>query len=239
MKRAILLAFLIGGNVLAGSAELADFVQRHLQADVRIHAADIRVTQKGQKVFLSGTVSSLLEKDLVEEVLKRTVGNDYVLKGLRMDPPAVSDKAIQEAVLSSVPAHCQFQIDNFRVQVQNGHVRLYGETDALHHREVPEFAVRSLRGVRSVANNIHVASTEKSDRLIQETVLSLLFSYFKENGLQGIRVTVRKGKVVLDGEVQNRDQENTIVGAAKNAPGVVAVTNRLKIARKVRVWDPD
>lgn len=209
-------------------------VKQQLQLDSRIQAAHIQVGIKGNKVILAGVVASLAEKQLVEEIAKRIMGEDYSIAGLNVVPPPVPDLEIQRAIAASIPAHCQIQIHDFTAEVKEGKVVLKGRTDALHHRVLAEHAVSNIRGVKSVANQILVVGNRTSDALIRENILSVLDSYFKENGIGGVRVSVSDGKVTLNGTVENYDQERYIKESAEKVAGVVSVKEGIFIRRPSR-----
>ncbi|MDO8527233.1 MAG: BON domain-containing protein [Deltaproteobacteria bacterium] len=203
-------------------------VKRHLELDTRLHASDIQVSQKKGEIILTGTVESLQEKQLAEEVTQRIVGYNYSIAGLKVKPPFVPDTKIQNEIDIAVPAHCQVEIHDLQITVHNGNVILKGRTNALHHKMVAEYVATNIRGVKSVTNNIIVSGPKESDTLIRENILSLLSPYFKENNLDSVGAVVKNGNVTLSGRVDNFDQIRYIKEVSQNVPGVVAVRSELK-----------
>ncbi len=210
-------------------------IGQHLQLDSRIHATNVQINRKGDTIILSGSVMSLAEKHLVEEVVERTWGKNYSAKELKVVPPSVPDYEIQRNIATSIPAHCQVEIHDLGIEVRDGNVTLNGRTNALHHQIMAAHVAANTKGVKSVTNNIRVVGKRQSDQLLLENIHALLDSYTKENEVQ-LNLAVDAGKVTLRGEVTNYDQARYIRQIAENVPGVVSVED--KMMRRTR-WDRD
>jgi osmotically-inducible protein OsmY len=133
-------------------------VLRELKWDPKISSAsDIAVAVKDGVVTLSGFVPSFWEKDAAEKAVKRVYGvkgvaNDIAVKPLwqRTDPEIARD-AVHE-----LERHISIPGDKIKVTVKNGWVTLEGTVDWEFQKILAKSAVKKLKGVTGVTNNIEV-----------------------------------------------------------------------------------
>jgi osmotically-inducible protein OsmY len=103
-----------------------------------------------------------------------------------------------------------------------GFVNTYGEKLAA------EQAVKRVRGVRAVANDIHVRLlNERSDPDIAKDVVQALQSHTEVP--RSVTVTVRDGLVTLDGTVEWNYQRTAAESAVRHLKGVKGVSNAIYI----------
>src|SRR5258705_9226188 len=132
-------------------------VALELKYDPKITSPDIAVAVKDGVVTLSGFASSYWEKDAAEKAAKRVYGvrgvaNDIEVKALlsRTDPEIARD-AVQE-----LQNHISIPADRIKVTVRSGWVTLEGSVEWQFQKAMAESAVKKLRGVLGVTNNIEV-----------------------------------------------------------------------------------
>src|SRR6476620_12356279 len=133
-------------------------VVRELHWDPRITSAtDIAVAAKDGVVTLSGFVPTYWDKDAAEKAAKRVYGvkgvaNDIAVKPLwqRIDPEIARD-AVHE-----LESHISIPADRIKVTVKDGWVTLEGTVDWQYQKTLAESAVKKLKGVIGVTNNITV-----------------------------------------------------------------------------------
>src|ERR1700680_1140528 len=128
-----------------------------LKWDPKITSNDIAVAVKDSVVTLSGYALSYFEKDAAEKAAKRVYGvravaNDIEVKlsSTRTDPEIARD-AVHE-----LQSHVSLPADKIKVTVKNGWVTLEGTVDWQYQKSLAESAVKKLRGVIGVTNNIVV-----------------------------------------------------------------------------------
>jgi osmotically-inducible protein OsmY len=115
------------------------------------------VAVKEGVVTLSGFVHSYFEKDAAEKAAKRvygvkTVGNDIEVRtiGTRTDPE------IAREVVQEIQSHVSLPAEKIKATVEHGWVKLEGTVDWQYQKTLAESAVKKLRGVIGVTNNIEV-----------------------------------------------------------------------------------
>ena len=110
-------------------------------------------------VTLSGFVPTFWDKDAAERAAKRVYGvkavaNDISVKALwqRTDPEIARD-AIQQ-----LERHISIPYDKIKVSVKNGWVTLEGTVDRELQKKLAHSAVKKLKGVTGITNNITIKS---------------------------------------------------------------------------------
>src|SRR3984893_3325116 len=128
-----------------------------LKWDPKITATHMAVAGKNGVVRLSGYVPSYWEKDAAEKAVKRVYGvrgvaNDIEVKlsSTRTDPEIARD-AVHE-----LASHISIPNDRIKVTVKNGWLTLEGSVDWQYQKTLAESAVKKLKGVIGVTNNIEV-----------------------------------------------------------------------------------
>ena len=128
-----------------------------LKWDPKITSSDIAVAVKDGVVTLSGFVSSYWEKEAAEKAAKRVYGVRGVANTIQVKlattrtDPEIAREAVQE-----LENHISIPADKIKVTVKNGWVTLEGSVDWQYQKSLAESAVKKLKGVIGVTNNIEV-----------------------------------------------------------------------------------
>ena len=149
-----------------------------------------------------------------------------------------SDRQIQLDVLDELRWEPSVNATDIGVTVKDGVVTLEGTVDSFAEKWAAEKAVRRLPGVKALAVEIEVklpGSSERSDADIARAAENAL--EWNVSVPKGIKVTVEKGFLTLEGEVDWQFQRSAAEGAVLYLTGVKGVSNQITVKPKVAPTD--
>ena len=205
--------------------EIRDALLMELESEPEITSHDIAVAVKDGVVTLFGFVHSYWEKDAAERAAKRV----FAVKGVANDiectlPSERTDPEIARDAIQLLQSHVSLPADKIKVTVRKGWVTLEGSVDWQYQKSLAESAVKELKGVSAIANEIEikpqVAQTEIQTRIEDALRCSA------DLDAQHITVEVVDGSVVnLYGRVGSWAAKDEAERAAWAHPGVTRVEN--------------
>jgi osmotically-inducible protein OsmY len=213
--------------------ELTRDVSDELHWDPKLDSRAIAVSAAGGAVTLRGTVGSPWEKREAEKAARRvrvvlTVDDQLEVKLMnadRRDDADVRGGVLQALMLDSLVT------TSVDATVEDGVVTLTGPLDRWYQREEAEFVAGNVPGVAAVRN--HTVLQGQAVRPSGPDVENEIRKAFLRNaGLDAdnLAVTTTDRTITLDGTVHSWAELEAAVAAARAAPGVRTVDNRLKIA---------
>jgi osmotically-inducible protein OsmY len=191
---------------------------------------DVAVGVRDGVVTLAGFVDSYADKWRAERVATRVKGVRAVANDLEVKLPSSStrtDPEIARAAVSALEWNVLVPHDRIKVTVEKGWVTLDGGVDYYYQAEEAERTVRQLTGVKGVTNLVTVRAQPTPQDIKQRIREALQRTV--EADADRINVEVDGHKVVLKGTVRSYAELKDAERAARNAPGVTEVENRLTV----------
>jgi len=150
-----------------------------------------------------------------------------------------SDSELQRDVLEELKWEPSVDASHIGVAVKDGVVILTGYVSSYAEKYAAERAAKRVYGVNAVANEIEVrlpSSSQHSDIDIAAAAVNALKSNSSVPA-ERIKVTVTKGWVKLEGEVDWQYQKIAAENAVRYLPGVVGVSNLITVRPKLSPTD--
>lgn len=147
-----------------------------------------------------------------------------------------TDADIQRDVIDELKWEPSLQAAEVGVSVKNGVVTLSGTLNSYYKKSMAEQAARRVSGVKAVAEDIDVHTTDplfKNDTELAQAILNSL-RWLSAVNEEKIKVTVDDGIVTLEGTVDWRYQRVAAVNAVEGITGVKEVINKIQIKPQVQ-----
>jgi osmotically-inducible protein OsmY len=147
---------------------------------------------------------------------------------------ARTDNSIREDVLRELEWDPEISSDSdIAVAVKDGVVTLSGFVPSYWEMDAAEKAAKRVYGVKGVANDIEVKLFwQRTDPEIARDAVHELQSHVSIPA-DKIKVTVKSGRVTLEGTVDWEYQKSLAKSAVKKLKGVTGVTNKIEVRPKV------
>jgi osmotically-inducible protein OsmY len=215
--------------VYKGDHTLRLDVERELEWDSRVDAANIGVAVGQRVVTLTGRARSYAEKMAAQRAAHRVPGvldvaNDIAV--LTAEGMSRSDTELAKAVRQALEWDVMVPDQRIASTVDEGCVTLEGTVDLLRECQDAERAVRGLAGVRDVRNKLVVETRALDPAEVRDAIESALERHAKHEAAR-IVVSVDDGIVTLSGEVDSWAEKRAVLGLVSHTPGVRAVHDRL------------
>lgn len=151
----------------------------------------------------------------------------------------MSDLSLRKAILEELEFQPQIDAANIGVAVEKGVVTLTGHVSSYDQKVRAERAVKAVKGVRAVAEEIQVRLNKgagTADDTIAARALSII-SWSANVPPNAVKVIVQHGWITLEGEVDWQYQKETVEKAVRKLSGVLGVDNRLTLSPRVDIVD--
>jgi osmotically-inducible protein OsmY len=146
-----------------------------------------------------------------------------------------TDSELQRDVLDELKWEPSINAARIGVSVKDGTVTLSGHVDSYWERFMAERAAKRVRGVKAIVNELEVVLpgiSRRSDEDIAAVVVKALQSHVGVPE-DKIKVTVSKGWVKLEGEVEWGYQKDDAERAVRSLSGVTGVSNLITVKPRV------
>ena len=212
-------------------SEIERDVKAELGWNPDLKSTDIAISVKNGVVTLAGFVPRYIDKYEAEKAAKRVAGVLAVANDIEIRLPAVDerpDPEIAREVVTALKNQLPFSYERIKAVVRNGWVTLEGDVEWQYQRQTAERAVRPLKGVKGIINDIKIKPrVEPSDikQKIQEA-----FRRSAEVDANQITVETSGGEVILKGKVRSWIERDEAERVAWRAPGVTKVDDRIVVS---------
>jgi len=141
------------------------------------------------------------------------------------------DSLLKNDLIAELEFEPRVDARHIGVTVEKGVVTLSGHVSSLAEKRAVEAAVRRVRGVRAIAEEIEVrlpAFAKQHDDEIAQRVASIL-AWREPNLVDRVRITVSYSIVTLEGDIEWDYQRADIERDTWRLNGVLGVVNRLQV----------
>jgi osmotically-inducible protein OsmY len=152
-----------------------------------------------------------------------------------MSIATMSDTELQRSVLEELKWEPSVNAAHIGVSVKDGVVVLSGHVPSYAEKYAAERAAKRVYGVKAVANELEVklpGSSQRTDEDIALAAVNALKSNFAVPA-DRIKVTVSKGWMKLEGEVEWNFQRVAAENAVRYLAGVMGVSNLITVKPRV------
>jgi osmotically-inducible protein OsmY len=216
--------------------EILKDVVAELKYEPNLRDDDIAVSVREGVVTLAGFVDSYADKWRAETVASRVKGVKAVANDLEVKLPTGSqrpDPEIARAVVDGLKWNALVPHENIKVTVEDGWVTLRGDVDWYYQKEEAERTVRNITGVKGVSNLLTVAQRTTPTDVKQKIIEKLKRG--AEFDAERITVEIQGHKAILKGTVRSYAELKDAERAARSAPGITEVENRLTVDPSIPV----
>jgi osmotically-inducible protein OsmY len=142
-----------------------------------------------------------------------------------------TDQELRADILAELERDPRVRSTEIGVIVKNGAVTLTGVVEDFAEKIAAERAVKRLKGVRAIAEDVEVkrpAELRLTDEGIAERIAEILSwnSAFRDTDIQA---EVRNGHVVLSGEVERLNQKQAAAQRVGELKGVTGILNQVRV----------
>lgn len=149
------------------------------------------------------------------------------------------DSILKQDIIDELDFEPSIDAANIGVAVANGVVTLTGHVPTYAQKSTIENAVRRVKGVKAIAEEIEVrpfgANRTADDEIARRAVDTIGWNTSVPSG--SVQVKVQKGWVTLTGKVEWRYQKTAAADAVRDLAGVVGVQNEITVEAHASVLD--
>lgn len=212
-------------------SEIERDVKAELGWNPDLKSTDIAISVKDGVVTLAGFVPRYIDKYEAEKAAKRVAGVLAVANDIEIRLPAVDerpDPEIAREVVTALKNQLPFSHERIKAVVRNGWVTLEGDVEWQYQRLTAERAVRPLKGVKGIINDIKTKPRVEPSDIKQK--IQQAFRRSAEVDANQITVETSGGEVILKGKVRSWVERDEAERVAWRAPGVTKVDDRIVVS---------
>jgi osmotically-inducible protein OsmY len=214
---------------MKNDAQLQTDVEQELRWEPSVRADQIGVSVKNGVVELDGQVDNYFEKWAAERAATRVSNARAIASEIKVELPSQAVRTDEDIARTAVNnLEWNYSVpETVKVRVTDGCLTLNGSVEWQYQKEEAERAVRPMKGLKWVSNEITV--TPKADAV---DVKIRIEDAFRRNGAmdsEHVTVETSGGNVTLRGYVRSWAGREEAIHAAWAAPGVARVDDLIAI----------
>jgi osmotically-inducible protein OsmY len=216
--------------MLRSDTDIQKDIIAELKWEPSLRDDDIAVSVRDGVVTLAGFTDSYVDRWKAEQVASKVKGVKAIANDIEVKLPSSStrpDPDIARAALDALRWNISVPHDRIKVKVEKGWVTLEGDVDWYYQKEAAERSLRNLTGVRGVSNLLTLRARPVPTDIKQKIKDALQRG--AEFDAEHITAEMEGSKVILRGTVRSFAEMRDAERAARNAPGVTEVENRLTV----------
>ncbi len=216
---------------MKNAAQLYEDIMEKLKFEPSVDASHITVGVNGEVVTLGGKVGNLFEKYAAERAVKSIAGVKGIANELEVELAGdyqLSDTEIARAATNALEWNGILPRDQIQVSVEQGCVTLTGNVNWWYQHEAAEKAIRRIRGVKSLNNQILI--NKGTSHLAQEIKSQINKEFHRHAQIDADRIRIEvdsQGNVTLTGKVHSWAELMEARRGAWSARGVTHVKDQL------------
>jgi len=151
----------------------------------------------------------------------------------------MDDKTLRQFIIDELDFEPSIDAANIGVAVEKGVVTLTGHVANYVEKLAAERAVKRVKGVKAIAQEIEVRFSnqpKRSDDEIAQRALDIL-TWSVQVPVDSIQVKVEKGWITLTGAVEWQYQKQAAESAVRHLSGILRVSNMIEIEPHVAAAD--
>ncbi len=151
----------------------------------------------------------------------------------------MSNSTLRQDILDELDFDPAIEAADIGVAVDNGVVTLSGHVPTYAQKVKVEDVVRSVRGVRAIAQEMEVrpfgTNRTADDEIAKRAVNTIAWNTSIPSG--AVQIRVQDGWVKLTGKVEWQYQKTAAEDAVRHLAGVIGVTNQIEIKPRPSTYD--
>ena len=210
------------------------FVQYRLIQAHLLQNDNIQVEVSGNKIILTGTVSTINDKNQAEKETQSVDENYLVVNNLKVESPNISDSLLTKTIMDKMQLNFFYTIfDWLSVSSDNGNVTLKGWVHLPWLKKQYQTEIEKIPGVKSVKNELKNTFGPgeigyRAARLIYNDPMFYGMQYFAN---PPIHIIVNNGKVILEGDVNSQALSSWAANIVRFRTDAFSVENNLQIIK--------